>query len=114
VKYALLLYGDEGRWAAATEAEIKEVSAAHGRFTDMLTARGAYLGGEELDFSTTAVTVRTAGGRTLHTDGPYAETAEHLGGFYLVEARDLDEAIEFATACPEEIVEIRPVVEYQG
>nr|WP_275955185.1 YciI family protein [Planomonospora venezuelensis] len=109
-----MMYGDERRWAAATEEEIKEAYAAHGRFMDLLTERGAYLGGEELDGSSTAVTLRTGGGRTLRTDGPYAETAEHLGGFYLVEARDLDEAIEFATACPEEIVEIRPVVEYQG
>ncbi|GIH80557.1 YciI family protein [Planobispora longispora] len=110
MKYALLLYGDEKIWASATEEQVE----AHVRFTEMLTGRGAYLGGEELDFSSTAVTLRKGSGETLRTDGPYAETVEHLGGFYLVEAKDLDEAIEFATACPEEIVEIRPVVEYQG
>ncbi|MBG0831446.1 hypothetical protein HS041_27240 [Planomonospora sp. ID67723] len=114
MKYALLLYGDEKTWTSATEEQLEEASAAHGRFTEMLTARGAYLGGEELDCSSTAVTLRKGAVGTLRTDGPYAETVEHLGGFYLVEARDLDEAIEFATACPEEIVEIRPVVEYQG
>ncbi|GGS76418.1 hypothetical protein GCM10010156_39000 [Planobispora rosea] len=114
MKYALLLYGNEKAGASATEEQIKEAYAAHGRFTEMLTERGAYLGGEALDFSSAAVTLREGAGGTLRTDGPYAETVEHLGGFYLVEARDLDEAIEFATACPEEIVEIRPVVEYQG
>ncbi|GAA3155053.1 YciI family protein [Planomonospora alba] len=114
MKYALLIYRDEGGRAAATETEIEEARAAHGRFVDMLTARGAYLGGEGLDHSATAVTVRTGGGRALRTDGPCAETTGHLSGLHLVEARDLDEAIEFAAACPEEIVEIRPVVEYQG
>lgn len=120
MKYALLLYADEKRWQEATEEERSRRHARHDEYTALLEARGALLGGEGLSVSTEAVSLRkeservprTGSERVLRTDGPFVETVEHLGGFYLIEAADLDEAIELATACPEDIIEVRPVVEY--
>ncbi|MBL7257674.1 YciI family protein [Paractinoplanes lichenicola] len=114
MKYALLMYSVEKSWAEADEATREQVYAAHGRFSELLRERDAERGGEELALSNTATTVRVRDGEPLLTDGPYAETAEQLGGFYLVEARDLDEALEFARqlATVEDIIEVRPVVEH--
>ncbi|HEY1178352.1 MAG TPA: YciI family protein [Phytomonospora sp.] len=115
MKYALLIYGNEKNWAQADEETVNEAMAAHGRFSDMLGERGAMRGGEELAASDAATTVHARGdGDFVLTDGPYAETSEQLGGFYLVEAADLDEAIEYAKALPGDIVEVRPDVEYTG
>ena len=109
MKYALLIYQVEKEWAAADEEQRRRAYAAHGRFAALLGERGAALGGEELALSGTATTVRRDG---LLTDGPYAETAEQLGGFYLVEAADLDEALEYARelAAMGDVIEVRPVV----
>ncbi|GIG64680.1 YciI family protein [Phytomonospora endophytica] len=115
MKYALLIYGNEKNWTEADDATREAAMAAHGRFGDLLTERGAMRGGEELESSEAATTVRTDGtGGFVLTDGPYAETSEQLGGFYLVEAADLDEAVEYAKALPGDIVEVRPIVEYHG
>jgi hypothetical protein len=114
MQYALLIYGDEKAWEARDEQEKKENHERHGRFMAMLRSRGALVGGEELTRSASATTVRNGGVGVGVTDGPYAETAEQLGGFYLVEAADLDEAIELAKQLPEGIVEIRPVVPHPG
>jgi hypothetical protein len=110
MKYALLIYGDEKAWEARDERELLENHERHARFMAMLRARGAMLGGEELTRSATATTIRHAGDRVGVTDGPYAESAEQLGGFYLIEAADLDEALDLARQLPEAIVEVRPVV----
>ena len=112
MKFMLLMYGDEKAWESQDEQHEKEAYERHDRFTQMLLARNALVGGEELTGSTTATTVRNDGDRVGVTDGPYAETAEQLGGFYLIEAADLDEAIELAKRLPEPIVEIRPVVDH--
>jgi hypothetical protein len=91
-----------------------QVMAEYNAYTQMLRDRGAYLGGEALQPVTTATTVRVRDGRTITTDGPFMEAKEALGGFYLVEARDLDEALEFAAACPGAKVgsmEVRPIWE---
>lgn len=114
MKYALLMYGVDQDWAEADEKKRAETYERHGRFSEMLRSRDADRGGEELALSNTATTVRLKAGEVLLTDGPYAETAEQLGGFYLVEARDLDEALEFARALAtvEDIIEVRPVVEH--
>lgn len=109
MEYALLIYGDEKVWAAGTDAERTEALARHQRFMTMLTERNALRGGEELHYSSDATTVRDSGSGFTVTDGPHAEAAEVLGGFYLIEAADLDEAVEFAKQCPEGVVEIRPV-----
>jgi hypothetical protein len=110
MQYALLIYGDEKAWEARDERDRQETHERHAKYVQLLQSRGAMLGGKELNASSSASTVRNEGDVGV-TDGPYAETAEQLGGFYLVEAKDLDEAIEFAKKLPEPIVEIRPIVE---
>lgn len=114
MKYALLMYGVEKDWAEADEETRKRTYEAHGRFSELLSKRDAGRGGEELALTDSATTVRLRDGEALLTDGPYAETAEQLGGFYLIEARDLDEALEFARelATLEDIIEVRPVVDH--
>jgi hypothetical protein len=111
MKYALLLYGDESVWQDAGPEERAEVYAKHNAFLDMLRERDAVVGGAELAHSSAATTLRRGGDEVLVTDGPFAEAAEQLAGFYLVEARDLDEALEFARALPSGNVEVRPMVE---
>ncbi|GAA3155046.1 YciI family protein [Planomonospora alba] len=111
MRYVLLAVGDESRWAEAGPAEREEIYARWGRFEGMLAARDAGRGGEELAHSTTATTVRKAGGEVIVTDGPYAEAVEQIGGYITVEAASMAEAIEFAEACPSDVVEIRPVPE---
>ena len=110
MEYALLIYGDEKVWESFDEAEKLQNHARHAQFMKLLQERGAARGGAELTRSGAATTVRDSDGDVSVTDGPYAETAEQLGGFYLIEAADLDDAIAFAKALPEGIVEVRPVV----
>jgi hypothetical protein len=111
MKYALLLYGDESVWQNATREERVEVYAKHNAFMELLREREAIVGGAELAHSSTATTLRRGPEEVLVTDGPFAEMTEQLAGFYLVEARDLDEALEFARALPSGNVEVRPMVE---
>lgn len=114
--YALLMYQSTDRdeqWERASEAERAAVYRQHGEFGALLEARGADRGGHELALATTATTVRKSddtAADAVVTDGPFAEVAEQLGGFYLVEARDLDEALEYAKALPVTIVEVRAVI----
>ena len=118
MRYAILIY-DENTANPSPEppdpAVWGEVMNDYGGYTRMLQDRGAYLGGEALQPVPTATTVRSRDGRTVTTDGPFAETKEALGGFYLVEAKDLDAALEFAAACPAVkyggSVEVRPIPE---
>ena len=112
MRYALLIYASEQDWAnqpeEASQAQFQEYMA----FTKDIVDRGIYKGGEALQPIATATTVRVRDGGTLTTDGPFAETKEQLGGFYVVEAKDLDEAIEIAAGHPATRigqVEIRPV-----
>jgi hypothetical protein len=114
MRYALLIYTAE-----ATEQPPQEVidaeAAGYNAFTDHVRSRGAYEAGEALDPTSTATTVRVRDGKTLATDGPFAETKEALGGFYLVEAANLDEAIAYAAMIPgaqHGSVEIRPIYEW--
>lgn len=109
MQYLLLIYGDEKVWASRDEQERQANNERHAKFMAMLRERGALLGGEELALASTATTVRNVD-RVGVTDGPYAETAEQLGGFYLIEAADLDAALEIARLLPEPIVEVRPVI----
>ncbi|MET0419502.1 MAG: YciI family protein [Actinoplanes sp.] len=113
MKYALLIYGDEKVWEARDESELQANHERHARYAALLRSRNAQVGGEELTRSSAATTICNGETQTV-TDGPYAETAEQLGGFYLIEAADLDEAIELARQLPEPIVEIRPVVDHSG
>jgi hypothetical protein len=112
MKYALLIYQNaefDRFWAGASDEERAGVYAEFGKFNEVAGER--VVGGEELALRTTATTVRRQNGEVVISDGPYAEVAEHLGGFILVEAADLDEALELARAVPSETVEVRPVVE---
>jgi hypothetical protein len=110
-QYLLLICGDESRLANASPDEWQQMMAAHGTFTKQVAdAGGQILGGEALQPTTTATTLRRQpSGDHLVTDGPFVETKEALGGFYLLEARDLDQALEFAKLCPGETIEVRPV-----
>jgi hypothetical protein len=113
MRYLLLIYGPEDV-PDPTPDEQGAVMAAYNAFTEHIRSKNAYLGGEALEPTPTATTVRVRDGRTLTTDGPFAETKEALGGYYLVEAKDLDEAIDFAARIPgaqSGSIEVRPIWE---
>jgi hypothetical protein len=114
MEFALLIYGNEKGWADAGPEQKREVYAQHERFMKMLEERGATRGGAELAATSTARTIRHGRDDVSVTDGPFAETAEQFGGFYLIEAADLAEAIELAKQLPAETVEVRPVVPNPG
>ena len=114
MRYALLIYASEQDWANQSEEEPQAQFQEYMSFTKDVVDRGIYKGGEALQQIATATTVRVRDGETLTTDGPFAETKEQLGGFYLVEAKDLDEAIEIAARIPDVrrgSIEVRPVME---
>jgi hypothetical protein len=115
-KYVLLIFGDEAQWEAMTPEQGEVHDAAHRAFREAAGSR--VVGGEELEAASMATTLRTgADGGLVTTDGPFLETKEVLGGFYLLEADDIDEAIKLASRLPEvhaghSGVEIRPVVDH--
>ncbi|HEX5823546.1 MAG TPA: YciI family protein [Candidatus Limnocylindrales bacterium] len=113
MRYLLLIYAEESD--APPPDEVAAAShAAYAAFSADVKARGRFLAGEALTSTSTATTVRSVNGETVTTDGPFAETKEALGGFYLIEARDLDEAIEIAAKIPaakEGSIEVRPIWE---
>ncbi|MBI3725329.1 YciI family protein [bacterium] len=114
MRYLLLIYGDEKVHASVPPAEMETVFAEYGRFTAELGASGRMLGGEPLTPTSTATSVRVRSGKTLVTDGPFAETKEQLGGFYMIEASDLDEAVKWAAKIPGArfgTIEVRPIWE---
>jgi hypothetical protein len=117
VQYALLIYGEEGAWDTLAEDERGAIYAAYGALNGDLREQGKLLAGEELQSIATATTVRVRDDDSLVSDGPFAETKEALGGFYLIEAETLDEAIEWASRIPSAktgTIEIRPVVDHAG
>jgi hypothetical protein len=117
VKYLLSIYGDESGRDDVSPEEGKATFEAYMAFTREVQEAGVMLGGEGLQPTETATTVRVQGGEKTLTDGPFAETKEQLGGFYLLECKDLDEAIEWAAKIPGAqtgSVEVRPVMDYEG
>ncbi len=113
MQYMLLIYSNEAAAATAGEAEMMEVMKAYNDFTAAVHARGIFKGGDALHDTSKATTVRTKDGKHVLTDGPFAETKEQLGGFYLVDVKDLDEALEIAKMCPGSkwgAIEVRPVM----
>ncbi len=118
MKYTLLLYGDETRWSDMSPEEASEDMQRWGAFYEELTSAGAFVAGEGLDPTTSATTVRFENGEAVHTDGPFAETREQLGGFYLLECPDLDAALSWAAKVPDlgeqGSVEVRPVMDYEA
>lgn len=113
MKYVLMIYGNEANDANMTEAEQQQLMADYYAYTEEVRNRGVYSAGEALHPIKTATTIRVRNGKTLTTDGPFAETTEQLGGFYILDCKDLDEAIEFAAKIPGAktgSIEIRPIV----
>jgi hypothetical protein len=113
MKYILLIYGDEVAHSQLSEAALNAEMAAYYAFNDLASKRGVLVGGDALHVTSTAKTVRVRDGKTLTTDGPFAETKEQLGGYYVVDCKDLDEAIEIASHLPgaqDGSIEIRPLV----
>ena len=114
MKYMLLIYGDEQALDDATREQCYGESAQLARD---INASGKYLGASPLHPTSTATSVRVRGGKRLVTDGPFAETREQLGGYYLIDANDLDDAIDVAERIPGAhwgTIEIRPVMEIAG
>jgi hypothetical protein len=115
MRYMLLIYGDtDPAQSDVSDEAQRETLQAYGKYTQDLQQRGVMRSGDALQPVTSATTVRVRNGQRLVTDGPFAETKEALGGFYIVEARDLDEAIELAAACPgaqHGSMEVRPIWE---
>jgi hypothetical protein len=111
MKYMLLIYADEQAW---NEAEREQCYGESTQLAHQLKAKGQYLAASPLQPVSTATSVQVRNGKRLITDGPFAETREQLGGYFMVDARDLDEAIDIAGRIPgarKGTVEIRPVVE---
>ena len=111
MKYMLLMYADEGVW---TESEREACYLESAQVAQQLAAKGQYLAANPLQSVTTATSVQVRNGKRLVTDGPFAETREQLGGYFLVEAKNLDEAMDIAARLPgakKGTVEIRPIVE---
>lgn len=116
MRYLLLINTDEAAEVARSDEENQAIYGAYFAFTDEIRESGAYITGEALQPTSTATTVRVRNGQTLTTDGPYAETKEQLGGYYLIEAADLDEAISWAAKIPgakEGAIEVRPIMEFE-
>lgn len=116
MKYLCLIYYDEAQAAALPEAEYVRLAGEALAYGEELSGRGQFLASEALQPTETATTVRLRNGRLSVTDGPFAETKEQLGGFFLVEARDLNEAIRIAAKIPPlqlGCIEVRPVKECQ-
>ena len=114
MRYALLIYASEQDWASQSEEQAQAQFQDYMSFTKDIVDRGIYQSGEALQPTATATTVRVRDGETLSTDGPFAETKEQLGGFYIIECKDLDEAIEIAARIPDVrngSIEVRPVME---
>lgn len=117
MKYALLLYADEADWDGLDADAQGEVMAQHGAATEAMQAAGAYVGGEALEPTNTARTLRLRDGKPLVTDGPFVESKEALGGFYIVECGSMDEALDFAARIPEAAtggVEVRPLIDFEA
>jgi hypothetical protein len=115
MQYLLMIYRSEAELFQLNDTERQKMTADYGAFTQSIIQSGAFKAGDGLQPSTTATTVRVREGKVLTTDGPFAETREQLGGYYLVEAKDLDAAIEIAARIPgakQGSIEIRPIMIY--
>src|SRR5215475_5390899 len=113
MQYLLMIYRNEAEQNAMSAAEIQKMTAEYEAFTQSIIESGHFKGADRLQPVTTATTVRVRNDKTLTTDGPFAETREQLGGFFLVEAKDLDEAIKLAADVPGArmgSIEVRPIL----
>ena len=120
MKYLVLIYDEDSANPSQEPPDMAAIGAVmeeYNTYSQMLRDRGAYVAGEALQPVTTATTIRSRDGQMLTTDGPFAETKEALGGFYLIEAKDLDEALALGGACPGAkygSIEVRPIVDFDA
>ena len=112
MKYLLMIYGNEQAMMAASKDTASQMLAAYNAYTEAVKKAGIYLGSNRLRPTNSASTVRVADGKTQVLDGPYAETKEQLGGYYMIDVPDLDSALAWAARCPgaaHGVMEVRPV-----
>ena len=115
MQYLLMIYANEAEYAKIDPSTLQKVYEEYGAFTQGIVQSGNFKAGDRLQPTTTATTVRIRDGKTLTTDGPFAETREQLGGYYLVEAKDLDTALAIAAKIPGArfgSIEVRPIWVY--
>jgi hypothetical protein len=115
MKYLCLIYEEQRKAETMSKADGDEMMSEYYAFTEAIKRSGHYLGGEALQPVATATSVRVRHGKTTTTDGPFAETKEQLGGYYLIEGKDLNDAIQIAARIPSArfgTVEVRPVMEF--
>ena len=116
MRYLLLIYADESQYAGMSEPELQADMAKWWEYDSAIKGAGAASAGEALQPTTTGTTVRVRDGKTLTTDGPFAETKEQLGGYYVLDVENLDAAIEWAHKCPGAqygSIELRPIQEFE-
>ena len=112
MKYLCLIYDDESKRGTMSKEQTAAIHGEYGAFTEAIKKSGQFLGGEALQPTQTATTVRVRQGKISTTDGPFAETKEQLGGFYLINATDLNDAIQVASRIPSArtgSIEVRPI-----
>jgi hypothetical protein len=117
MKYLCLIYENERAWETMPQGEAEAIMNEYFAFTEDVRKSGKYVAGEALQPTPTATTVRVRNGKISTTDGPFAETKEQLGGFYLIEAKDLNDAIQVASRIPSArlgSIEVRPVVDFSA
>jgi hypothetical protein len=115
VRYLCLIYDEEKKWATMPKTEADAMMGEYFAFTEGVKKSGHYIGGEALQPTPSATTVRVRNGKISSTDGPFAETKEQLGGYYLINARDLNDAIQVASKIPSAkfgSIEVRPIMEF--
>ena len=114
MQYLLMVYSAEAGWAKMTKAEQEQGAAAYMAYGEALTKAGVLKGSHRLQPISTATTVRVANGKSQVLDGPYADSKEQLGGYFLIDVADLDAAISWAARCPgasHGVMEVRPIWE---
>jgi hypothetical protein len=112
MKYMLLIFGNETNMANASKADAEQTLGAYRAYTEAMKKAGVLAGGDRLQPTSAATTVRIANGKTKVLNGPYAETREQLGGYYLIDVPDLDQALSWAARCPgasHGVIEVRPL-----
>ena len=115
MKYLCLIYDDEKKLAAMGKQDMDAMMGNYASFTQSIKGSGHYLGGEALQPITSATTIRERNGKMSTTDGPFAETKEQLGGFYLIDASDLNDALRVASRIPSVktgSIEVRPIMDF--
>jgi hypothetical protein len=115
MRYLCLIYENEKAWQQMSEADMSKGMAEYNAYTESIKKSGNYVGGEALQPTTTAASVRVRNGKVSTTDGPYVETKEQLGGYYLIKAKDLKDAVQVASQIPgakHGTVEVRPIMEF--